>query len=575
MRPCLLVSISFALLAIAAAAPPAEAGEPTMPLADVRSGMQCEARSVIRGTAIATFNAEIVDVLAGRPGSASPRLLVRVSGEAVDATGIGPGFSGSPIACPGEDGTLRIAGAISESIGEYGGKLALATPIEAILSEPFEAPAGARRAPALRSRARPLAAPLTVGGLSPSLSRRLTAAAARRGRLLLAAPAGQVTVDAPPLAPGSAAGVGLAVGDVSLSSVGTVSYVDGDRVWLFGHLLDGAGPRALFLQDAVVHTVVSNPVQSPDLSTYKLASPGHGIGVVGYDGLSAVTGRLGRLPQHFPLRIAAHDADSGRRRVTSALLADERSLGNPAGGSPLALVGPAAVAQAVVAVRGSLGARISSRMCVRVKIRQVRSPLGFCNRYVVRGIPGGDGAGGTFPLLEDVGALTELLDDFDAAPLHIERVDVEVGVRRGLRQAYLVGVKGPRAVRRGRTARLRLLLREPEGRRSSRTFRLRVPRRMRRGRATLTVKGTQAEAISDDLELDLGALLGGPDETEAEEDTTPTSLDSLAAAVAGLGRYDGLTAALRRRGRATLERRVFRDPQLRISGEASARIAVR
>ena len=546
-----------------------------MPLAEVRDGMQCEARSVVRGTAISTFRAEVVDVLAGNPGAASPRLLVRVSGEAVDATGIGPGFSGSPLACPGEDGTLRIAGAISESIGEYGGKLVLATPIESILGEPVDPPAGARRASALRSRARPLAAPLTVGGLSPSLSRRMTAAAARRGRLLLAAPAGQVNDPAPPLAPGSAAGVGLALGDVSLSSVGTVSYVDGDRVWLFGHMLDGAGPRALFLQDAVVHAVVSNPVQSPDLSTYKLASPGRGIGVVGHDGLSAVTGRLGRLPRHFPLRIAAHDRDTGRRRVTSALLADERALGNPAGGSPLGLLLPAAVAQSVAGVRGSLGARLSATMCVRVKVRQIRSPLRFCNRYVVRGVPGGDGVGGTFPLLEDVGALTELLDDFDAAPLHVESADVDVDVRRGLRQAYLVAVRPPRVARRGRTARFRVLLREPEGRRTSRTFRLRVPRGMRPGRAALTLRGTGAEAISDDLEIDLAALLGGGGDTEAEEDTTPTSLDELAAAVAGLGRFDGLTATLRRRGRAVLERRAFRDPELRISGRATARFTVR
>ena len=65
-----------------------------------------------------------------------------VSGPAVDATGVGPGFSGSPITCPGADGTPRIVGAITETIGAYGGKTVLATPIAAILGEPVDPPRG-------------------------------------------------------------------------------------------------------------------------------------------------------------------------------------------------------------------------------------------------------------------------------------------------------------------------------------------------------------------------------------------------------------------------------------------------
>ena len=53
-----------------------------------------------------------------------------MSGPAVDETGIGPGFSGSPVICDG-----RNAGAISEGLGEYGNHVALATPIEEMLRD--------------------------------------------------------------------------------------------------------------------------------------------------------------------------------------------------------------------------------------------------------------------------------------------------------------------------------------------------------------------------------------------------------------------------------------------------------
>ena len=103
--------------------------------------MRCTGYSVVRGTAISSFAVEIVDVVSGdASANDGPRILVRVSGPVVDETGVGPGFSGSPIYCRDAAGTARNAGAISESIGAYGGRTVLATPIEEILANPVEAP---------------------------------------------------------------------------------------------------------------------------------------------------------------------------------------------------------------------------------------------------------------------------------------------------------------------------------------------------------------------------------------------------------------------------------------------------
>ena len=105
MRARLLATTVAALLLPAA---PAAAGDPIMPLSQVRSGMQCTGYSVVHGTEISSFGVEILDVIDGDASGPGPRLLVRVSGPAVDGTGVGPGFSGSPIYCPDAAGTFVL-----------------------------------------------------------------------------------------------------------------------------------------------------------------------------------------------------------------------------------------------------------------------------------------------------------------------------------------------------------------------------------------------------------------------------------------------------------------------------------
>jgi hypothetical protein len=264
-----------------------------MPLSEVRSGMRCTGLSVVRGTEISSFDVEVIDVLADDPAVSGPRILIRVSGAAVDATGIGQGFSGSPVLCDG-----RYAGAISEGIGQFGNHVVLATPIEEILTAgSAPRPPGARRAPGVMGAAHPLESPLTVGGLSAG-TRRLVARAARRaGRVVLAAPGGPLGgYPAQDLRPGSAVSAAISTGDVSVGAVGTVAYRDGDQIFAFGHPLDGFGRRSLFIQDTYVFDVIGNPLGVPRLGaiTYKLTSSGgHPLGAFTNDSFAAVAGRLG------------------------------------------------------------------------------------------------------------------------------------------------------------------------------------------------------------------------------------------------------------------------------------------
>jgi len=561
MRRLLLAALAAALFAPAAA----QAADPILPLAEVQPGMQCTGLTVVRGLEISPFNVEILDIIdRGRAGAA--RIVVRVSGPAVDRTGLGPGFSGSPILCTGADGVARNIGAISETIGEYGGHTGLATPIEAVLAQP-PLPAAATRSVI---GARRLAGPLTISGLRPALARAFARAARKAGRTLIAAPSGTTAAFEPqPLVPGSSVAVGLSAGDIVLGAVGTVAYSDADKVWIFGHEMDGVGRRALFLQDAYVHTVVNNPIAAPEIATYKLASPGNDLGTITSDGPNGVVGVLGALPPSFPLRVTAKDLDTGRVRSAVTQVVDEGDVGQPSGGSALSIAAAAATAEAASAILEGAPARQTGELCVKVTLRELRRPLRVCNSYAVDGTSPNALAG---PAATDVASAVAVLESYRFGSLHPTSMEVAVRVRRGLRQAFITRAGAPPIARRGSTIAVRLALRHTgDGRRSTRTVRMRIPLDAPTGRRALRLIGTPSDAGSDPSQEDGGGLsLVFEGEDDDAENGGPQSLTEVRATFLDLGRYDGVVSRL-----GGEERPLLRDPRLRISGEARVSLLIR
>jgi hypothetical protein len=568
----LAVALGAAILA-GVAPTSARAGDPIMPLGELRPGMQCTGYSVIQGTQISAFDVVILDVVSGdASANDGPRILVRVSGEAVDRTGVGPGFSGSPIYCDG-----RNAGAISEAIGEYGGKTVLATPIGEILSNPPDAPRGqpvARRARI--GRVLPLAEPLTVSGLNRGLAQKLTEAGATRSRQVLAAPAMPLTpFPATPPRPGSAMSVGYSSGDLAVGAVGTVAYVDGDRVWGFGHPFENSGLRALLLQDAYVYTVISNPNAGDDTgSTYKLAAVGHDLGTISNDATAAVVGRSGATPPTIPVRIFSHDEDTGEQSVLGSRVVDETDAGTPTGGSALSFVAPLALAQGASAILRSAPGKLSGSVCIQITLRERKQPMRVCNRYVSAIAPSDPEAGANIVAAggasDALSALTEL-DDYKPRPLHVTEFAARVRLRRGLRQAFLRRGVLPRRVRPGRRVRARVHLQVVRGPQITRTFRLRIPSGLRRGHRRLTFVGRDVDDPDSDL---FGALvdtiiIGGDDEEDSSGREGARNLRQLASRIHDVHRYDGVR--LRAGG---IRARAFRAPDLRISGRASTTVRV-
>ena len=564
MRRLLFAALAATLLAPASA----RGAEPIMPLAEVQPGLRCTGLTVVRGLDVTAFDVEVLDVVDRARGPGAARILVRVSGPAVDRTGLGPGFSGSPVYCAG-----RNIGAISETIGEYGGLTGLATPIEAILAQPPVPPAATREpapVPSAVIGARSLAAPLTIAGLRPSLARAFVQAARKAGRVLIASPTGTRAAFAPqPLVPGASVSVGLTSGDIALGAIGTVAYADGPHVWIYGHELDGAGRRSLFLQDAYVHTIVNNPRAVPEVSTYNLGSPGNDLGTVSSDGPPAVVGTLGAMPPSFPLRVTAKDLDTGRTHSAVTQIADEGDVGLPTGASPLSLSAAAAIAEEAASILAGAPARQTAELCMKVALRELRTPMRVCWDYAVDGFTHNALAGA---LANDVAVAVEVVEGYKFGTLHPTSVELGLRVRRGVNQAYMVGVSAPRVVRRGQTIALRLRLRRTgSGRRSTRIVRMRVPPTVGRGLRTLRLIGTPSDAGGNpEEEGDLSVVFEAEETGPSGDDPGAQSVAEVRDAFEALRRFDGVVARF-----GGEERTLLRDPRLRISGDAQVRLRIR
>ncbi|HUO73748.1 MAG TPA: hypothetical protein VMU39_23455 [Solirubrobacteraceae bacterium] len=554
---------AFALLTGRAAAD----GGPIMPLSEVHAGMDCTGLTVVQGTTISQFGVHVIDLV--QDPAEGPRILVSVSGPAVDATGVAEGMSGSPIYCADGMGTPRNIGAISEGIGEYGNRVALATPIEQMLGEPVTPPLSA---PRFSIRGRPLLGPLAVGGLSPSVLTMLERAGRRAGRIVTAAPsAPTASFPVQQLVPGASVATQYSTGAVPVGAIGTVTYRDGQTVYAFGHALDGAGRRSLLLEDAYVYYVVSNP-NVADNTSYKLGAGGHTVGTLTSDTPNAVIGEVGAAPTLVPIDVTARDLDTGTTLTQHTDVADETDVGQPLGSSLVDLVAPLAVAQAATQVYNGPTASESGHMCLTVTLRELDKPLQFCNRYVSTGVAGeGAEVPPALALSASVDATTALglVDQVQFASLHVTRVAAQITAQRGLHQATILDARAPKHVRPGERVSVRLRVQLYRSGQRTIPLTLRVPSSAR-GRTIARIESAASStggpsAAASALSAALTTALSGTSPSDSSGGgSPPVSLGALRKAFAGVGVYDGLVA---RFGGAE-SRHAYRDPNLLITGTA-------
>ena len=319
-----------------------------MSVDDVRPGMTGVGRTVFNGTDPEEFKVHILGVLRNINGPQRNLILARLEGGPLASTGVMQGMSGSPVYVDG-----KLLGAVSYSIGAFSKEpIAGITPI----AEMTETAALAARRPAIQKAAlswpltrdnvaaalrtaydrvrpfaessgdvqafglpsteagrlgsllRPIATPMIMAGFAPQTSSLLAGPFQDAG---FAPVFGSAAADVEtakgtsrPLQAGDAIGVSLMSGDLELGATGTVSYVDGDRVYAFGHPFLGLGPTAFPMTRARVYSLL------PSLMTsFKISTMGDVIGTFQQDRATAIAGTLGKGPEMIPVRITL---ESGR-----------------------------------------------------------------------------------------------------------------------------------------------------------------------------------------------------------------------------------------------------------------------
>jgi hypothetical protein len=328
-RASALFATFLCAISLAAAAPP-----PTLPFSDVRAGMKGTGKTVFRGETIETFDVEIVGLLPNI-GPGQDLILGRCTGGPLGDTGILAGMSGSPVTIDG-----KLVGAIAYSWGFAKEAIAGITPIEEMMavgaregSTPRKSrPSGAipwndalehLRAPQALGAffvsrltslaARPAGAsatiPLSVSGIGPTGLARIVPDLARAGFLTVPSGGGAKPATATTaIQPGSAVGVQLVRGDVDMTATGTVTWVDGDALYAFGHPLYGLGEIDMPLTAARVESLLPSLEQSA-----KIAIPLNLAGAFRQDRASGIFGRLGATPAMLPVRLQMTDGTGSRR----------------------------------------------------------------------------------------------------------------------------------------------------------------------------------------------------------------------------------------------------------------------
>ncbi len=362
-----LALIWLMILVVTAVIGAAQSHDDFMFLSEVKQGMNGTGKTVVADDIISEFNVSVIGVI-DEPGDSSDFIVVRVSGEAIGRSGgIAQGMSGSPIYIDGKlIGALSRAATWSKDLTPIG----LVTPIEHMLKV-IDSMNGAISssadivsilngvkishltcAPTAEQLLNnpdtilsyPVSSPLLVSGLSGrSLTTLMDGYAAAPpdgivrdflpitvssqatglssfGLSLIPISGGtssKSTANAN-LQPGSAIGVTLASGDVTIGALGTVTYRDNDLLIGFGHSFLSNGNADFPLTNVHIYETM----KAYDAS-FKLGSIGKTLGTILEDRESGIGGVIGRRASMVDLAIGVVDLDGEVTRNFQIELVDE------------------------------------------------------------------------------------------------------------------------------------------------------------------------------------------------------------------------------------------------------------
>ena len=289
-----------------------------MPVSEVKEGMRGYAKTVVHGKEISTFDVDVMGIMKDKGAAGGDLILVKVSGPVIDeSNGIAQGMSGSPVYIDG-----KLVGAVAYGFPQSSGRIGMVTPISDMLrlwtiddkTAPSLVP---KPSPGLV----PVTTPLMAIGYSQSGMDYLTKKMGDFQMAPMAAAAGESDEAPYPLEAGGAVAASLVTGDLKLGAIGTVTYVDGDRMVAFGHPFRSKGSSAYFMHNSYIFTVI--PSRN---IPFKLGSVGAEIGEVDQDRGAGISGVSGVIPDSVALHAAVRDLDLGERKDLSVRMIQDEAL---------------------------------------------------------------------------------------------------------------------------------------------------------------------------------------------------------------------------------------------------------
>jgi hypothetical protein len=419
---------------------------------DIRPGMKGIGRTVMKGAKVETFNVEVLGVLRNTsPGR--DMVLCRLAGLGLENTGVIAGMSGSPVWIDG-----KLLGAVAYA-WPYGKEpIAGVTPFVQMrdYSAPhqrngFVGPPAPNRirfpitigsldfdtvtvAQSFDNHASetglwmmPLKTPLVATGFSANSLRELGERLGPAGLVPLqgGAVAGSVAEEHKDVAivPGGSLSVALVTGDFDLSGIGTVTHVEGHRVWGWGHPFLGIGGCDLPMMTGFVHTIY--PRQSV---SFKIGSPLRMVGAIDADVSTCVAGRLGSTPDMLPVEMTVKRESAAVTSNYRVAIVRQRQL------LPNLL---STVLTNSIDAQGELPDEMTAHLRLTIEL-EGHDPI-ILDDTVASGAGNGNRAIGMLygPVPTIVGQIVNTTHQ----PARIKRVNVETTVAAGRRSADIEGVE--------------------------------------------------------------------------------------------------------------------------------------
>jgi hypothetical protein len=495
----LVAALALAVVAADRPAAPGPKPESYWQVDDVRAGMKGDGRTVMKGTKVETFQVEILGVLKNTsPGR--DLVLARLSGLGLEKTGVIAGMSGSPvyldnkllgaIAYAWPYGKEPIAGitpfcqmhgfaeAQEKRDLEDAGKpvkVGLRSPLT-IAGKDFDTVTVAQGFGGPEAKESdglwlsPLRTPLAASGFTPGALKLLRQRCASFGMVPMQSgmAAGKI-VDAEketPLMPGGPLAVSLVSGDFDLSGIGTVTHIEGNRVYGWGHPFMSLGSCDYPLMTGYIHTVYPRQTVS-----FKMGSPLRTVGVINADVSTCIAGWLDKKPDLLPMRMSVALGPKAPPKVFNVRMVRQRSLLST-------LVFTSLVNS--IDMEGELPEEMTAELTARIEV-EGRAPL-----ILKDTLSGFSGSRAPQALYSPIATVVNLLSFNSLKPLHINRIDVETRILPGRHSADIEAMElDADTYAPGDTVKATVFVRPYRGRRQRLSLSLKLPADLPEGSYTV------------------------------------------------------------------------------------------